>query len=335
MTATEPIFDITSEREELDAMTMAALKRRYHEETGRASSTRNRQYLIRRVLWIAQPCIVSPMSTLNPFLIAAALLAHHAPPAAETPAPPAQAGEKNAPDARALADKVIARYVSAKSYRDRGTGTVKMLLKPAAATKSLEFHTAFRRDGGMLWSFSSSPVPGNDPEKPYVVWSKDLKSWNSWWALDGKTESGKPARLAFGTTAGNSMGLSAIVPELLGVSGTGGEFFKFRFSDMRIAGKETVGGVACVMLEGRTVHFEDTNTLWIDETGAIRRFRSRATIDPSKSEPSKQIPAEEAARIRAMPKFDSVTEFNFDPAFDGEVTDKDTEFTPPPAEGEN
>ena len=36
-----------------------------------------------------------------------------------------------------------------------------------------------------------------------------------------------------------------------------------------------------------------------------------------------------------MPKFDSVTEFNFDPAFDGEVTDKDTEFTPPPAEGEN
>ena len=195
MTATEPIFDITSEREELDAMTMAALKRRYQEETGRASSTRNRQYLIRRVLWIAQPCIVSPMSTLNPFLIAAALLAHHAPPAAETPAPPAQAGEKNAPDARALADKVIARYVSAKSYRDSGTGTVKMLLKPAAATKSLEFHTAFRRDGGMLWSFSSSPVPGNDPEKPYVVWSKDLKSWNSWWALDGKTESGKPVSI--------------------------------------------------------------------------------------------------------------------------------------------
>ena len=57
MTATEPIFDITSEREELDAMTMAALKRRYQEETGRASSTRNRQYLIRRLLWIAQAAV--------------------------------------------------------------------------------------------------------------------------------------------------------------------------------------------------------------------------------------------------------------------------------------
>ena len=57
MTATEPIFDITSEREELDTMTMAALKRRYHEETGRASSTRNRQYLIRRLLWIAQAAV--------------------------------------------------------------------------------------------------------------------------------------------------------------------------------------------------------------------------------------------------------------------------------------
>jgi len=57
MTATEPIFDITSEREELDAMTMAALKRRYQEGTGRASSTRNRQYLIRRLLWIAQAAV--------------------------------------------------------------------------------------------------------------------------------------------------------------------------------------------------------------------------------------------------------------------------------------
>ena len=57
MTATEPIFDITSEREELDTMTMAALKRRYQEETGRASSTRNRQYLIRRLLWIAQAAV--------------------------------------------------------------------------------------------------------------------------------------------------------------------------------------------------------------------------------------------------------------------------------------
>jgi len=145
----------------------------------------------------------------------------------------------------------------------------------------------------------------------------------------------KPARLAFGAPAGISSSLSTIVPQLLGVSGTGGEFFKFRFADMRIAGKETIGGVECVMLEGHTVHFGDTNTLWIDETGAIRRYRSRATIDPSKTEPPKQMSPEEAARMRAMPKYDSVTEFNFEPVFDGEVTEKDTEFTPPPAEGEN
>lgn len=41
-------------------MTMAALKRRYQEETGRASSTRNRQYLIRRLLWIAQAAVRAP-----------------------------------------------------------------------------------------------------------------------------------------------------------------------------------------------------------------------------------------------------------------------------------
>lgn len=244
-------------------------------------------------------------------------------------APPTQPTAKETSDARALADKVIARYASAKTYRDRGTGSTETSTEPSVSKSLLDFHTAFRRDGGMLWSFSRSPVPGRPPEHPYVVWSTDLKSWNSWWALNGETKPNMDAGLAFGAPAGVSHDLSTIVPSLLGILRNGEDYFGFRFSGMRIVGTEVLGGVPCQMLEGRTVHFGDVNTLWIDDTGAIRRYRSRGTVDPSKAEPSKQMSAEEAVRMRARPKYEFVTEFNFEPVFDGQLNDEDTEFKPP------
>ena len=54
MTATEQAFDLASERGALDAMTMKALKRRYRQVSGHDSRTRNRQYLVRRILWLLQ-----------------------------------------------------------------------------------------------------------------------------------------------------------------------------------------------------------------------------------------------------------------------------------------
>ena len=54
MTATEQAFDLASERGELEAMTMNALKRRYRQVSGHDSRTRNRQYLVRRILWLLQ-----------------------------------------------------------------------------------------------------------------------------------------------------------------------------------------------------------------------------------------------------------------------------------------
>ena len=54
MTATEQAFDLASERGELEAMTMKALKRRYRQVSGHDSRTRNRQYLVRRILWLLQ-----------------------------------------------------------------------------------------------------------------------------------------------------------------------------------------------------------------------------------------------------------------------------------------
>lgn len=54
MNATEQAFDLASERGALDAMTMKALRRRYRQVSGHDSRTRNRQYLVRRILWLLQ-----------------------------------------------------------------------------------------------------------------------------------------------------------------------------------------------------------------------------------------------------------------------------------------
>ena len=60
MTATEQAFDLASERGALDAMTMNALKRRYRQVSGHDSRTRNRQYLVRRILWLLQAAARDP-----------------------------------------------------------------------------------------------------------------------------------------------------------------------------------------------------------------------------------------------------------------------------------
>jgi len=60
MTATEQAFDLASERGELEAMTMNALTRRYRQVSGHDSRTRNRQYLVRRILWLLQAAARDP-----------------------------------------------------------------------------------------------------------------------------------------------------------------------------------------------------------------------------------------------------------------------------------
>jgi len=258
------------------------------------------------------------------------LLVLSAPPSAlAAPAdPPAVRAAKPAesPEARAIADRVIAKYANAKTYRDTGRGT--MNLGPGSLPIQFEFRTAFRREGGMLWSYTRTMPPG--PSDTYTVWSGDGKEWNTFWTVKGTVErTDKPSK-AFAPLAGTSSGLSMIVPNLLGVTREAPSFFFFRFVGLRIAGKEEVGGVPCEILEGRELGGgEGTLSVWVDAAGAIRKYRQVVKVDPSKMPVPPSMPAEEAARLRAQPKFESTTEFTFEPVFDAEVTEADLSFTPP------
>ena len=265
------------------------------------------------------------MNPVTALALLLALSAPQSPPAASADPPAARAATPaESPEARAVADRVVAKYANAKTYRETGRGTMK--LGPTPPTR-FEFRTAFRRDGGMLWSYTRTMPPG--PSETYTVWSGDGKEWNTFWTVKGTVErTDKPSK-AFAPSAGTSSGLSMIVPNLLGVTREAPSFFFFRFGGLRIAGKEEVGGVPCEILEGREFAGEGTLSVWVDAGGAIRKYRQVVTVDPSKMPVPPSMPAEEAARMRAVPKFESTTEFTFDPVFDAQVTEKDLAFTPP------
>ncbi len=56
MIATRERFDVEAERRTLGAMTAGELRRRYQEVGGDEARSRNREYLIRRILWMQVIC---------------------------------------------------------------------------------------------------------------------------------------------------------------------------------------------------------------------------------------------------------------------------------------
>ena len=54
MTAISERFDVAAERRRLGVMTAGELRQRYQEIGGDEARSRNREYLIRRILWMLQ-----------------------------------------------------------------------------------------------------------------------------------------------------------------------------------------------------------------------------------------------------------------------------------------
>jgi hypothetical protein len=62
MTATSERFDVEAERRRLGAMTAGELRQRYQEIGGDEARSRNREYLIRRILWMLQAGVYGGLS---------------------------------------------------------------------------------------------------------------------------------------------------------------------------------------------------------------------------------------------------------------------------------
>lgn len=91
-----------------------------------------------------------------------------------------------------------------------------------------------------------------------------------------------------------------------------------------------VSGVDCEMIEGTGLGDGDGRiTLWVDETGAIRKYVQESTIDPPKLADLPGIPKERAEMMRTEAKYRSTTTFVFEPEFDVELAPEETSFTRP------
>lgn len=242
-----------------------------------------------------------------------------APSDATPSAPPApKALQPDLPEATVLVQRIRTRYAQARTYRDSGTGRAEG--DGAYPATELEFSTAFARRGGFKWMFSLERLP----HKPFVVWSADCRSWKTRWGLEGEVKSHDSLQSALAGPTGISLGLAQIIPPLLRADGGEGTLF-VRMGGKRVIGREPLRGVWCDIMEsvgpkGGT----DSITLWVDSTGAIRKYVEKSTIEPAKIAQMPGLPKEEVERMRKEAPYVSTKTFLFQPEFDVELAPEET-----------
>lgn len=218
----------------------------------------------------------------------------------------ASADERSASD---LLRAVKSKYAAAESYQD--TGVVHMVAKaPASVRQTLPFATAFERGGRFRWEFRSRPLLGAGAEQRYVVWSKDQKSFESYWDVTKQRAKFDSFGMAMAGPTGVSGGsASAVIPILRGA----GEGWVLEVSNPEDRGSEVVDGVPCRKIGGPTPQADEV-TLWIDKDLLIRRVLIIRTVDPAKLTDSngRQLQGE---------KFVAETTIDISPTFDQAVDD--------------
>lgn len=251
-------------------------------------------------------------------VVTAASSCSNAPP----PPVPGPFPANNPPAVDALIKRVTTRYGNAKSYRDKGTGTTTLA---SLGTTKLDFDTAFARDGGFRWRYTNDLLPGGSVRRTSAVWSPNGEAWSFWTELTGKTTQFDSLGMALAGPTGVSNGLARIVPELL-LPNQGRSTLFIGLTNPVVRGKETLSGVECDVIDGGILGADGATTIWIDATGAIRKYRQTMKVDPSKLPPP---PSQGSPGGMPTKPFEVVSEFVFDPQFDVEVSASDTAFTPP------
>lgn len=224
-------------------------------------------------------------------------------------------------DAESMLRLTEKRYSEAKTYRDEGVVRIKMIQKSTTIEDERPFSTVFERDGRFRWEFRSSAIPGGKPTMQYVVWSRDQKTFDSWWDVTRKQEQQNSIDTALAAPTGVSGGsATAIIPMLRKMQwGT-------KYSNLKnptVKGTEKVQGVDCTIIQGQDFSGEPVR-LWLDSSFAVRQIFESREIDPAKLSKDEGKPT----NIR-QEKFISETTITIKPTFDEPIADKEFDFKPP------
>lgn len=191
-------------------------------------------------------------------------------------------------------------YRNAATYRDTGVVT-KVRHTTSAHTSVIRFQTAFERGGRFHWYYVERAYPGF-PEWLHTIWSTNgtefLQSRNG----TRSPQHGESFERLVASATGVSGGAATLILPLLPIEAPpmGWGSGTLHLHEPKDAGRETVDGVECRIIEGttqkrgkigppvsrRTILFgpeDDADTrFWIGPDHLIRRFYKSQTVDPSK-----------------------------------------------------
>ena len=237
-----------------------------------------------------------------------------------------QAGEPKTRDAEAesMLRSAEKRYSTAKTYRDEGLVHTKFLTKSPHEDER-PFSTAFERDGRFCWEFRSSAGPGERPTQRYVVWSRDQKTFDTWWDITRKHEQHDSIGMALAGPTGISGGSAlAIIPMLCSME----PYKRTNLRNPTMKGTEKIQGVDCTIIEGEA-SYGGSVRLWLDSSFAIRQIFESREINSAKPPGHDGEPA--AMRLDT---FVAETTITIRPTFDAAIDDKEFDFEPPSHEQE-
>jgi hypothetical protein len=227
-------------------------------------------------------------------------------------------------EAEAMLRLIEKRYRAAKTYRDEGVVRIKMIQKGATIEDERPFSTAFERNGRFRWEFRASAIPGGRPKLQYVVWSRDQKTFDSWWDVTRKHQQHNSLDMAMAGPTGVSGGsATAIIPMLCKMQ------WGLRCTNVvnpTVQGPEKIQGVDCTIIEGQDSAGGQVR-LWLDSSSAVYQVFTSREVDPAKlpkrdGQPE-NIPQE---------KFVVETTITIKPTFDAKIADEEFDFKPPASE---
>jgi hypothetical protein len=231
-----------------------------------------------------------------------------------------QAGEQDA-EAESMLRLVEKRYRTAKTYRDEGLVRIKFTSDRRPFEDERPFSTAFERGGRFRWEYRGSIDPGGKPTQQYVVWSRDQKTFNSWWDVTHEQKQHDSIGMALAGPTGVSGGSAVAINALLR------KIKCAKYTDLEnptVKGTETIQNVDCTIIEGRD-RTGGPVRLWLDSSFAIRQIVTSHEIDQGKTPKHKGEPEADSRRKKLLTE----TTITIKPTFDAPIDDQEFEFEPP------
>jgi hypothetical protein len=200
-------------------------------------------------------------------------------------------------------------YKSVVTYRDDGLLIQELSVQGRQIVSEKLFNTAFERGGRFRWQFQHSATPGAKPDQLFEIWSTDSKSFDSYWTLTRKGQTGQKLTMPLASATGISSGAATAIIPLLNIENDG-LAFRVMTTDLlepEDKGQEEIEKTKCWKISGKA-RFGDTKvTLWLDGEGLIRKIYNETIVDPAK------LPARTNKAIPTSEAFTAYTTITFNP----------------------